>query len=1086
MFKTRHSGTPILLGLMFWFVCIAAAPASGQDEPTKADHPWWDQQKIRFFWSQWGRFKESGISPEGMLQRLSQVGATVYVEHIRAHGPFNPDNARLAHKYGMRYFGSTQVHIGRFVARNIKARLAVNKHGFTSLEEAARGMNISEPPYVPCPLDKDVIDEWFIKPTMEAARSGLADGMHIDWEHYGANAFGDLGEYQCYCEDCFGRFMKARQEAGEVPPAQRYKWLKDQGLLADYLLHLHDRLRDVYRGVAEQVHKINPEFIFSAYPGFVPDDLETLWRVQAPALGLNSPTAPFFVIDPSHYESSHAVPWWETQHLSYRKLGMKHILGTWTGGAFGGCPERDISVTQFMFDAAINHDGCWMWSEHNWGPNDYRVHRTVDRRIRTIENKVGEFLLRGKQDNTFVCVVEQSGSPVLGRNIIQRSYHLADRHLVHINNVNTDIPVEVLIRFPRLDAETKWTVTDPISGLCYTHSGRTTTWAPPDLARGGIASMEKRSEAWLLLSPASASVDVDSSMAISADVIKGHPDSPGTGSELPVGTAVSARFPVVYLKTGPLDYPGSVIPVTGTSVHSIDAVEKGTNDKRLFGINGNCWSPALSPDGKRIVFACYVNGKGQLYVVNADGSNPYNISNNDACDNAPAWSPDGKRIAFVSDRDGDWEIYASNADGSGQRRLTHSAGVDHSPTWSPDGRMLAFESDRDGDFDIYVINGDGTEERCLVRRAGNDVGAAWSPDGKRIACAVSRGGGGIRDILLTRVDGGATPHPEALVFALKYPKSVTSLCWSPDGKQIAGGFEGLRGKAGIFTIASDGTKMRELVTMDAIKPYPGGEGLGHVLMGGWYFNGSASRRWLMYTFKDISWSPDGSRLAFCSDMDSSGYFFMYTISKDGGAPTRLDATLSPTGPRNSPISLREGGTGVPNVPGLDYSTPARSLDGADYSQMISKLKLVEALPVAGWSFRGDVQGLGVKKGYFLPGYDDSDWALLLIDRFWDKQGYPPDMPEGWYRLRYSCPELPDGKRVFLKFGSIDEAAGLYVDGRIAAWYDPADPGKTWDKPVLLEVTGNLKTGQEHLLVVRVKNSAGAGGIWKPVSLMVEQ
>ncbi len=129
---------------MLWVVCVAAAQAAGQDESNQT-HPWWDQQKIRFFWGQWSRFRDSGIASEEMLHRLSQVGATVYVEHHRSYGAFNADNARLAHKYGIRYFGSTQVHIGRFAARNIKARLAVSKHGFTSIEESARGMNISEP-----------------------------------------------------------------------------------------------------------------------------------------------------------------------------------------------------------------------------------------------------------------------------------------------------------------------------------------------------------------------------------------------------------------------------------------------------------------------------------------------------------------------------------------------------------------------------------------------------------------------------------------------------------------------------------------------------------------------------------------------------------------------------------------------------------------------------------------------------------------------------------------------------------------------------------------------------------------------------
>ena len=48
----------------------------------------------------------------------------------------------------------------------------------------------------------------------------------------------------------------------------------------------------------------------------------------------------------------------------------------------------------------------------------------------------------------------------------------------------------------------------------------------------------------------------------------------------------------------------------------------------------------------------------------------------------------------------------------------------------------------------------------------------------------------------------------------------------------------------------------------------------------------------MKTFTSLAWSPDGSTLAFSSDLDPSGAFYVYTISPRGGQPKRLDTTKS--------------------------------------------------------------------------------------------------------------------------------------------------------------------------------------------------
>ena len=87
----------------------------------------------------------------------------------------------------------------------------------------------------------------------------------------------------------------------------------------------------------------------------------------------------------------------------------------------------------------------------------------------------------------------------------------------------------------------------------------------------------------------------------------------------------------------------------------------------------------------KIAFYSDRDGNYEIYVMDADGSNPTNLTNNPANDGAQAWSPDGSKIAFGSSRDGNMEIYIMDTDGSNPTNLTNNPAWDDFPAWSPSG-----------------------------------------------------------------------------------------------------------------------------------------------------------------------------------------------------------------------------------------------------------------------------------------------------------------------------------------------------------------------------------------------------------------
>jgi TolB protein len=102
-------------------------------------------------------------------------------------------------------------------------------------------------------------------------------------------------------------------------------------------------------------------------------------------------------------------------------------------------------------------------------------------------------------------------------------------------------------------------------------------------------------------------------------------------------------------------------------------------------------TPAFSPDGRYIAVAHNQSGSYDIHRLNADGSGRVRLtqtplwvtaaaSGNRAWNNvAPAWSPDGSRIAFLTDRTGRWEIWVMNADGSDPQPMFSTAVNDQLP-----------------------------------------------------------------------------------------------------------------------------------------------------------------------------------------------------------------------------------------------------------------------------------------------------------------------------------------------------------------------------------------------------------------------
>jgi Tol biopolymer transport system component len=178
-------------------------------------------------------------------------------------------------------------------------------------------------------------------------------------------------------------------------------------------------------------------------------------------------------------------------------------------------------------------------------------------------------------------------------------------------------------------------------------------------------------------------------------------------------------------------------------------------DERALTTNGGAF-PAWSPDGAWIYYGRQISGRWCICRIRADGTGYAQLTANAADDLLPNCSPDGARVLFISSRDGRYEIYRMDADGANQTRLTDTPGDKMTPRWSPDGAGVLYTLTVAGTpgAAIRLMDLEGGSDTVLVADGSSNWNADWSPDGGRIVYQSDRNGG--FDLYTMDADGGNT------------------------------------------------------------------------------------------------------------------------------------------------------------------------------------------------------------------------------------------------------------------------------------------------------------------------------------------
>jgi len=153
----------------------------------------------------------------------------------------------------------------------------------------------------------------------------------------------------------------------------------------------------------------------------------------------------------------------------------------------------------------------------------------------------------------------------------------------------------------------------------------------------------------------------------------------------------------------------------------------GSGVKQLSTMPDSAW-PDWSPAGGQIAFS----HNGDIFVINTDGSGETNLTNSEEQDEQPKFSPDGEQIAWKKTIGNGNFIYVMNADGSDPMQVT-TGGEIHDLEWTVDGRIFTHWEQPEGICGNCVVSADGSE---VIDAGGKGSIQAflpfWTMDGERV------------------------------------------------------------------------------------------------------------------------------------------------------------------------------------------------------------------------------------------------------------------------------------------------------------------------------------------------------------------
>jgi hypothetical protein len=224
------------------------------------------------------------------------------------------------------------------------------------------------------------------------------------------------------------------------------------------------------------------------------------------------------------------------------------------------------------------------------------------------------------------------------------------------------------------------------------------------------------------------------------------------------------------------------------NIQLVDA--DGSNLSNLTDDELQSGMPAWSPDGSTLAFV----RNNYVYLMNADGSDLRRLTTTHERENYPVWSPDGAKLLISKYFQG---FYVVSTDGKTQTKLP-AGGMQ--PSWSPDGTKIAYGVGLYASDHIYVMNADGTGQTPLTSGYGGFSSPKWSPDGKKLLFVGPAPTGGGAQIMLMNADGSGR-------VALTTPGANLDPSWSPDGTKIAFSRGG-----DIYIMRSDGSDLTRVTS----------------------------------------------------------------------------------------------------------------------------------------------------------------------------------------------------------------------------------------------------------------------------------